>query len=356
MITSWIGGQLGALIADHLLIAVALILFIEELGIPMPVPGDLIMLAAGVEVSRGNQTLWAVLLVEEAATVAGSTVLFFVSRHVGHPLVERFGRYIGFGPDRLDQVAERVNRHAGRAIIAGRLIPGLRIVSVIAAGVVEVPGRVFVPSLALGAGLYLAGYTLVGYFAGPPVLSFFAGVAIPVSGILSLIGLGVLFVLMRMFRRAEHIGPFAQETAGRTVVGGVLAAATGVLASSLVIAIVGFVGRLTGGTAAPSPEHTSGELELLFGWPLFFAVAMVIVAIFTWARLDRLPLVGRLIVTAALPLAATLLLLDPLTDISRVGLPATDAVALSAVTALRWAAFALVFEWLPLREARVPVK
>jgi membrane protein DedA with SNARE-associated domain len=354
VIASWVGDQLATLIAAHLLLAVAVILFVEEVGIPLPVPGDLIMLLAGVQVSRGTQSLWAVLAVEEAATLAGAMLLFVVSRRLGRALVARFGRYIGFGPERLAQVEERVRRRAGLAVVAGRLMPGLRIVTVVAAGVVAIPTAAFFPALAVGAFLYLLGYTMIGYFAGPPVLSLFARVAVPVTGILALAGLVVIVLLMRKYRHAERVGPFAEATVGRTMVGGALAAAAGVLTSSAIVGFAGFVTRLTGGAGAFTAEHASQELQVLFGWPLFFTTALVLVAVFAWARLDRLPLPARLLVTAGVPLAGTLLLLDPLTDTSRVGLPAVNTVVLTTVTAIRWTTFALAFEWLPLRRARTP--
>jgi membrane protein DedA with SNARE-associated domain len=356
VITSWVGAQLGALIAGHLLIAVAVVLFIEELGIPLPVPGDLIMLLAGIEVSRGTQPLWAVLLVEEIATLCGASVLFVVSRRVGRALVARFGRYIGFGPDRLAQVEERVRHRAAAAVLVGRLIPGLRIVTVIAAGVVDVPPARFLPSLAIGAFIYLFGYTMLGFVAGPPVLNVFERLAVPVTGLLALAALvGVVFV-MRAFRRSERMGPFARESIAALVAGGVLAAVAAVLTSSVWVGIAGIVNRVTGGAAALTPERVSGELQVLFGWPLFFTIALVIVGAFAWLRLDRLPLALRLVVSAGIPLLTTVLLIDPLTDTARVGLPESNALALTTVAIIRWTVFALAFELLPIRSSPFPAQ
>ena len=52
------------LLTGHALLLVAVVLFIEELGIPLLVPGDLLMILAGVEVARGHASLWQVLLIE----------------------------------------------------------------------------------------------------------------------------------------------------------------------------------------------------------------------------------------------------------------------------------------------------
>lgn len=52
-------------------------------------------------------------------------------------------------------------------MLIGRLIPGIRILTPVAAGVVDMPAREFLPALAVGGFLYLAGYTLVGFWVGP---------------------------------------------------------------------------------------------------------------------------------------------------------------------------------------------
>jgi hypothetical protein len=258
--------------------------------------------------------------------------------------VARFGRYIGFGPERLAQVESSVQARAAPAVLAGRLIPGLRIVTVIAAGVVGVRPAVFFPALGAGAFAYLVAYTLIGYFAGPPVLSLFARVAVPVTGLLALAGLIGVVLLMRMFRRAERIGPFVRGSVATVIAGGVLAACAGVLTSSAVVGFAGFVERVAGGAAAFTAERTTSELQLLFGWPLFFATALLLVGAYAWFRVDRLPL---------LPLATTVLLIDPLTDTARVGLPAANAIALATVATIRWITFAIAFELLPLRASAV---
>src|SRR5205823_12350355 len=88
------------------------------------------------------------------------------------------------GP-RLDQIAAELNRRGGAAVILGRLTPGLRIATPIACGLFRFPFRVFFPSLAIGAFLYLALYTLLGYFFGPWVLRLLETFELPIGLIAS---------------------------------------------------------------------------------------------------------------------------------------------------------------------------
>src|SRR5579884_238179 len=162
--------SLQAVIAEHGLLAGFVLILIEETGVPVPVPGDFLMLGLGVHARQGGALLWQALLVMELATLIGASVLYAVSARAGRELVYRYGRYIHLTPARLDQAERWLRRRGTLAIVLGRLTPGLRMATVIACGVFGVPYWRFLPGLAVGAFLYILMYTLLGYFIGPPVL------------------------------------------------------------------------------------------------------------------------------------------------------------------------------------------
>ena len=80
-------------------------------------------------------------------------------------MVYRYGHRVGLSRARLDRAERWLHRYGPLAIIAGRLIPGLRVPTTIACGVLSLPLRTFLPSMAVGALLYVAFYTLLGYVA-----------------------------------------------------------------------------------------------------------------------------------------------------------------------------------------------
>ena len=168
-----LGHSVRELIAAHPLWAIAAIMFAEELGIPSPVPSDFLMLLAGIQVRRGGYPFWAVLLVQEAATLAGTTGLFLFSRRFGRAAVARYGWLIHLGPTTLARAERAMQRSGGRAVLAGRLIPGLRIVTPIAADVRGMGLREFLPAVALGSLLLILAFNLVEFFAGSAALALF---------------------------------------------------------------------------------------------------------------------------------------------------------------------------------------
>src|SRR5438552_4189795 len=67
----------AAFLDQHGLVSAFLVLLLEEAGVPLPVPGDVLMLVVGVRVHQAYQVLWQVLAVMEAATVLGAGILYF---------------------------------------------------------------------------------------------------------------------------------------------------------------------------------------------------------------------------------------------------------------------------------------
>src|ERR1700730_9779927 len=156
-------------------------LAVEEAGVPIPIPGDFLMLTLGVRAREGGIVLWQVIAAMEAGTVLGSSVLYWLARRGGCGVVERYGRYIGISARQLDRAEAQLRKHGAIAVLLGRLLPGLRVVTAIACGIFNVPFSVFLPAMALGGLIYIVGYTLLGYFAGPAVFGLIEALHLPVG-------------------------------------------------------------------------------------------------------------------------------------------------------------------------------
>jgi membrane protein DedA with SNARE-associated domain len=85
-------------LVQHGVLAAFLYLALEEAGLPIPVPGDFLMLALGARAREGSIVLWQVIAAMEAGTVLGSSLLYLLARRGGRGVVERYGHFIGIGP------------------------------------------------------------------------------------------------------------------------------------------------------------------------------------------------------------------------------------------------------------------
>ena len=96
---------LSSFIDQHGVLAGFVVILIEETGIPVPVPGDLLMLGIGIHAREGRVQLWQALAAMELATLIGASILYVVAGRVGRDLVYRYGRYMHLTPACIATVA-----------------------------------------------------------------------------------------------------------------------------------------------------------------------------------------------------------------------------------------------------------
>jgi len=168
-----IADALLAFADDHIYSALFLLLFLEEGGIPLPAPGDTVILLAGAQIDRGQASIPIVVFFVVLATLLGSSVLYWISRLGGMPVVLRVCQFLHINEERLDKLGDWIRRHRGVAIVFGRLTPGLRTLTTIAAGVFQVNYTAFLAYTALSATIWAFIYILL----GAVIHSFYRNVA-----------------------------------------------------------------------------------------------------------------------------------------------------------------------------------
>src|SRR5690242_16163548 len=272
MVDWWteVGLATSSFLDRHGLLAAFVFLLIEEAGVPVPVPGDVLMLVLGVHAREGVVELWQAILATWAGTMIGSTFLYTASRLAGRSLVYRYGRFIRLTPERLDTTERWLKQHGSRAVFLGRLVPGLRIVTAVACGVFEVPFRAYFPAMSLGALLYIVVYTLLGYYLGPPVLNLFEKIHIPFGLLGSLVPLTL--ILWWTFKVRQDIGKrpasFPAPDRDAQLRAGALAGLLATIASTLLINVaINLAGGIAFNFSAP------GTLVEETGRRLAFALA-----------------------------------------------------------------------------------
>lgn len=66
---------------------------------------------------EGLIVLWQVIAAMEARTVLGSSLLYLLARRGGRGVVERYGPFIGIGPEQLDHAERQLQRHGAVAVV-----------------------------------------------------------------------------------------------------------------------------------------------------------------------------------------------------------------------------------------------
>ncbi len=167
----WSGwSELGAaaerLVASHGLTAAFVLLALDDAGVLMPLPANLLIVGVGALARGGTVVWWQAVVVLEAAALVGTGVLYAAARWGGRPAALRFGRRVGMTPERLARAERWLSRHGMVAVVAGRLTPGLRIPTTVACGVLGMEPRRFVAAMAMAALAHVVLYLSLGYFVG----------------------------------------------------------------------------------------------------------------------------------------------------------------------------------------------
>jgi membrane protein DedA with SNARE-associated domain len=135
-----------------------------------PIPSEIIMPLAGFIVSKGEQPFWAVVLSGTIGSVLGALPLYYAGYFIGEQRLERFvdkhGRWLTISRKDLESAKKWFDRHGRPAVLLCRLVPGIRSLISIPAGIKRMPIISFLCYTAIGAGFWTCILTYAGYVLG----------------------------------------------------------------------------------------------------------------------------------------------------------------------------------------------
>ena len=139
----------------------------------IPFPSEVVMIPAGFLAARGGLSLGAPVpdaLVAVVAGTAGSLfgayINYYLSRFLGVPFLERYGKYFLLPPAKLHRAEEVFRKYGAGATFVCRLLPAIRQLISIPAGVAGMPLASFTLWTGLGASLWVALLTFIGFSIG----------------------------------------------------------------------------------------------------------------------------------------------------------------------------------------------
>ncbi len=183
-------------------LAVAGLVLLEDFGVP--VPGETVLILGAVYAGAGRLNIFLVALLGFVGAVAGDNIGFAIGHFGGRRLVERFGRYIFLTPERLDKTTSFFERHGGKIIVIARFVEGLRQANGIIAGTTGMHWAKFVVFNMLGAALWVAVWTSIGYFSGSNIDTIYNTAARYSTYLAIVLGVFVLAYIARRIVRGRR--------------------------------------------------------------------------------------------------------------------------------------------------------
>ncbi len=173
---------------------IGLLMFLENLF--PPIPSELIMPLAGFTVAQGKMNFGLAVFAGTVGTMLGTYAWYYLGRLVNYQrlsvLADRYGKWIGVSAQDIDRVNDWFNTHGKNAVFFGRMVPGIRTLISLPAGMNNMSFITFTIYSTIGTLLWTLALTTAGFLLGENYSSI-EGYLAPVSklvlfGLVGLLG------------------------------------------------------------------------------------------------------------------------------------------------------------------------
>jgi membrane protein DedA with SNARE-associated domain len=176
-------------------LAVFLAILVEGVGIPAP--GQTFLIAAALSAAHGKLSLVWVLIAACLAAGLGNSLGYLLGRWGGRRLLAR----LKVRGDRLARLEEKFRRYGGGLVLVARFFDGLRQLNGIVAGMLAMPGKIFMAFNVLGAILWTGVWGLGTYFLDQEISPVHRALGRIEPFVVALTLVGLLALMVYLFRR-----------------------------------------------------------------------------------------------------------------------------------------------------------
>ena len=155
----------------------------------LPVPSELVLIPAGYLAYTGEMNFLFIILVSTLGSLAGAALNYAFALWVGRPFLERYGKYFFVRPELLHKTDAFFVNHGAISTFTGRLIPGIRHLISLPAGLTRMNFFAFSFFTSLGAAIWSLILTLMGYFIGGNETLIKDNLVIVTLGVISVVAL-----------------------------------------------------------------------------------------------------------------------------------------------------------------------
>ena len=163
--------SLAALAPTWGLLFIFVFMTIESSFVPFPSEG--VMIPAGFLAARGElgigsplAAVWVAIAVGVLGSLAGAYVNYYLALWVGKPFLEKYGKWFFLKPAALERACEVFNKYGAATTFVCRMVPAIRQLISIPAGIAKMPLGSFTLFTGLGAGVWTTILAFVGYGLG----------------------------------------------------------------------------------------------------------------------------------------------------------------------------------------------
>jgi len=159
-----IANTIVSYIGDMGYLGIFLLMFLESTFFPFP--SEIIMIPAGYLAYKGEMNIYIVILVGILGSLGGALLNYYLAQSLGRKLILKYGKYFFIKEETLDKLDTFFTKHGEISTFTGRLIPGIRQLISLPAGLARMNLTTFSLYTSLGAGIWVVVLVAVGYLVG----------------------------------------------------------------------------------------------------------------------------------------------------------------------------------------------
>jgi len=152
------------LIFDWGYLGVFILMSIESSFVPFP--SEIVLVPAGYLASQQQMSIGMIMLSALGGSMTGAFINYYLALTLGRKILRRYGKYFFIKENALEKMDSYFSKHGHISTFIGRLIPGIRQLISIPAGLSRMNLVVFSIYTALGAGIWAFILVMTGYFIG----------------------------------------------------------------------------------------------------------------------------------------------------------------------------------------------
>ena len=167
----------------------------------VPIPSEIVMIPAGYLAANGEMNIYIVLFMGIFGSLVGAVFNYYLALKYGRPFLSKYGKYIFFNEQTQKKIDDFFLKHGHISTFSGRLIPGVRHLISIPAGLARMNFFKFTFYTTLGAGIWVTILTLLGYFIGQYQELIHKYLALTLNSVLILLALYITFQIYKKFKK-----------------------------------------------------------------------------------------------------------------------------------------------------------
>ncbi len=188
------------LISEYGYLAIFLLIFAQEVGLPSPVPNEVLLIFSGYLTFIGVLSIPIVVLFVILADFLAGSVLYWVFRYFGQTILNKKPKWLPIPLNKIQKISDRIQTEGHSGVFIGRLTPLIRGYVSVACGLFQFSGKKYFSILTGTSTIWASLYVIVGFFIAPYwnllvnnntgslefYLALFAGGVVAIAGIIFL--------------------------------------------------------------------------------------------------------------------------------------------------------------------------